>query len=122
ASRDRIDGYDRHEICSGSRGQALLPWPNRIADGSYEFGGTRHQLALNEPTLGNAIHGLVRWTAWTVGHLAPDRVSMHHTLFPQPGYPFGLNLQIDYAIDAAGLSVCTTATNIGTDACPYGAG
>ena len=31
------------------RGQVLLPWPNRIEDGSYEFDGRRHQLALNEP-------------------------------------------------------------------------
>ena len=30
--RERRDG-------SGSRGQVLMPWPNRIAGGSYEFGG-----------------------------------------------------------------------------------
>ena len=38
-SRERIEGYDRDEMCSGSRGQPLVPWPNRIAAGSYEFGG-----------------------------------------------------------------------------------
>ena len=47
---------------------------------------------------------------------------MQHTLFPQPGYPFMLSLEIHYAIDDAGLRVRTTATNIGPDACPYGAG
>lgn len=121
-ARDRIEGYDRDEICSGSRGQALVPWPNRIAGGSYEFGGTHHQLALNEPTLGNAIHGLVRWSGFTVGEHAADRVTMHHTLFPQPGYPFMLGIEIEYALDDSGLCVRTTATNLGGDACPYGTG
>jgi aldose 1-epimerase len=121
-SRDRIEGYDRDEMCSGSRGQVLVPWPNRIADGSYEFGGTRHQLALNEPALGNAIHGLVRWAASVVAEHRSDRVTMSHTLFPQPGYPFALSIEIEYSLDDAGLRVRTTATNNGPDRCPYGAG
>jgi aldose 1-epimerase len=43
-------------------------------------------------------------------------------LHPQPGYPFSLALEVEYALAADGLSVRTTATNIGVDACPYGAG
>ena len=39
----------------------LIPWPNRLQDGSYEFDGRRHQLPLTEPEHSNAIHGLVRW-------------------------------------------------------------
>lgn len=122
ASRSRIDGYARDEMCSGSRGQPLVPWPNRIAGGSYEFRGERHQAALNEPALGNAIHGLVRWAGWTVGDHFADRVTMTHTLHPQPGYPFLLALEIEYALDDEGLRVRATATNLGGDACPYGAG
>jgi aldose 1-epimerase len=121
-SRPRIEGYERDEMCSGSRGQALMPWPNRIASGSYEFRGTRHQLALSEPEKGNAIHGLVRYSNWTVAHLEADRVTMTHTLYPQPGYPFLLGLEIEYALGEAGLGVRATATNLGADACPYGAG
>jgi aldose 1-epimerase len=121
-SRPRIDGYAPNEMCSGSRGQPLVPWPNRIAGGSYEFRGEHHQLALTEPALGNAIHGLVRWANWTVGSHVADRVTMTHTLHPQPGYPFLLALEIEYALDDDGLRVRTTATNLGGDACPYGAG
>ena len=43
-------------------------------------------------------------------------------LHPQPGYPFSLRLEIEYALSDHGLAVRTTATNVGPTACPYGAG
>jgi aldose 1-epimerase len=120
--RDRIDGFARDEMSTGSRGQVLMPWPNRIASGRYEFGGTSHELALNEPARHNAIHGLVRDANWQVAAIEADRVTMAYRLSPQPGYPFALALEIEYAVSEAGLAVRATATNVGPDACPYGAG
>jgi aldose 1-epimerase len=117
-----LDGYGADELASAGRGQVLIPWPNRIEDGAYEFGGMRHQLPLNEPEARNAIHGLVRWVAWSAGEREPDRVVMEHTLRPQPGYPFSLRLGIEYALSDKGLRVTTTATNIGSESCPYGSG
>jgi aldose 1-epimerase len=121
-SRERIEGYARDEMCSGSRGQVLMPWPNRIASGQYEFRGASHQLALNEPAKNNAIHGLVRYSNWEVTSVGPDRVVMALVLYPQPGYPFLLHLEVTYRLDATGLHVLAVATNAGVDACPYGAG
>jgi aldose 1-epimerase len=100
----------------------LIPWPNRIRDGSYEFGGRRHQLALTEPSARNAIHGLVRWVGWTVAERDASRVVMEHTLHPHPGYPFSLDLSIEYTLTGDGLGVRTTATNTGPDPCPFGSG
>ena len=119
---DLLDGYAADEIATAGRGQVLIPWPNRIEDGWYEFGERRHQLALNEPEAQNAIHGLVRWVAWSVREREPDRTVVEHTLRPQPGYPFSLRLSIEYALSDEGLRVTTTATNIGGEACPYGSG
>jgi aldose 1-epimerase len=64
----------------------------------------------------------VRWVAWSAGEREPDRVVMEHTLRPQPGYPFSLRLGLEYALSDKGLRVTTTATNIGSEACPYGSG
>jgi aldose 1-epimerase len=100
----------------------LAPWPNRLSDGRYEFDGRRHQLPLTEPENRNAIHGLVRWVAWTVREREPHRVVVGHVLRPQPGYPFTVELQIEYALDDDGLAVRTTATNVGADPCPFGCG
>ena len=117
-----LDGYAADELAPSGRGQVLAPWPNRIEDGTYEFGGAQHQLPLNEVPARNAIHGLVRWSAWSAAEHSPDRVLLEHTLHPQPGYPFSLALGIEYSLSQDGLRVTSTATNIGPEACPYGFG
>jgi aldose 1-epimerase len=120
--REFVDGYGDNEMSSSGRGQVLIPWPNRLQDGNYTFDGRHHQLPLNEPERRNAIHGLVRWVVWTAATREPHRVVMEHVLHPQPGYPFSLKLSIDYTLSGGGLRVQTTATNLGTDPCPYGSG
>ena len=120
AGRELLDGYARRGDGRSGRGQVLIPWPNRLEDGSYEFDGRRHQLPLDEPARENAIHGLVRWAAWTVAERDGDRVVVEHMLHPQPGYPFALALAIEYALVGRGLAVRTTATNVGDEPCPYG--
>jgi aldose 1-epimerase len=120
--RDVLDGYGADEPANAGRGQVLIPWPNRLEDGAYDFAGQRHQLPLTEPEARNAIHGLVRWVPWSVRERDEDRVVLEYTLHPQPGYPFSLELSIEYALSGAGLRVTTTATNFGRDACPYGTG
>jgi len=121
-SHDLVNGYGVDEMATAGRGQVLIPWPNRLQDGLYEFESRTHQLPLTEPEHGNAIHGLVRWSVWNVAAREPDRVVMTHRLHPQPGYPFTLDLSIEYALSASGLSARTTATNVGLDRCPYGCG
>ena len=39
ASRELLDGYRADEMSSSGRGQVLIPWPNRLQDGRYEFDG-----------------------------------------------------------------------------------
>jgi aldose 1-epimerase len=120
--REVLDGYPPDELAASGRGQLLIPWPNRIRDGAYELDGRRHQLPLNEPERDNAIHGLVRWSSWSITERAADRVVLGHVLRPQPGYPFTLELRVEYSLSPEGLAARTTATNAGADACPYGAG
>jgi aldose 1-epimerase len=120
--RPVVHGYGEDEMCSAGRGQLLMPWPNRVRDGRYAFAGREHRLPLTEPERGNAIHGLVRWAAWSVAVLEPDRVVMRHRLHPQPGYPFLLDLEVEYHLPGDGLRVRTTARNVGSEPCPFGAG
>ncbi len=120
--RDIVDGYDVDQICPSGRGQILAPWPNRLEDGTYDFDGGHHQLPLNEPEAGNAIHGLVRWAPWKVRAQRPDHVTLEYRLHPQPGYPFSLALTVAYTLADDGITVHTAAQNVGSDACPYGIG
>lgn len=117
-----LDGYAAEAMCDGARGQLLVPWPNRLRDGVYEFRGSQLQLALTEPERSNAIHGLARWTPWSVLWQRPGEAALGLDLPPQPGYPFQLRLEVVYRLASDGLSVVQSATNIGSDPCPYGSG
>jgi aldose 1-epimerase len=117
-----LDGFRADEVCPGGRGQVLMPWPNRIADGRYEFSDKLHQLPIDEPQLGHAIHGLVRWADWQVEHRGPDVARLRHRMAARPGYPFQLELSVEYRLSSAGLGVTFGATNIGPASCPFGAG
>jgi aldose 1-epimerase len=119
---EEVLGFGLHEMSSSGRGQPLIPWPNRLAGGSYDFAGTAHHLPLTEPDRGNAIHGLVRWANWAVAEQGHRHVVMAHRLHPQPGYPFVLDLRLRYGIGDDGLTVELTATNRGDGPCPFGAG
>jgi aldose 1-epimerase len=120
--RGVLDGYGADEMSSSGRGQVLIPWPNRLQDGRYNFDGQDHQLAIDDVEEQDAIHGLVRWVAWVVAERAEDWVVMEHVLHPRPGYPFTLALRVDYRLSDEGLRVRTTATNRGRVPCPYGTG
>ncbi|HET9078099.1 MAG TPA: aldose 1-epimerase family protein [Acidimicrobiales bacterium] len=118
-----FDGYDLEERCTGARGQTLIPWPNRLKDGTYTFGdGDTQHLPLTEPDKHNAIHGLVRWANWSVVAQADEAVTVAHVLHPQSGWPYTLALSITYRLGPGGLGVTTTATNVGSSPCPYGTG
>ena len=120
--RPVLDGFERDEHADGGRGQALLPWPNRLRDGRYVWDGEIMQLALSDAGLGHAIHGLVRWRNWQLLAWEPSRLTLGLRLFPMAGYPFTLGLTIDYELSDAGLGVRTRAENLGSAACPYGVG
>lgn len=120
--RPVLDPYRPEEMCDGAHGTPLIPWPNRLEDGSYVFDGDQHQVALTEPARHNAIHGFLRWRSWQAAERTADSVVMRHLLMPLAGWPFALALSIRYALGPEGLEVTTGAENIGDRACPFGAG
>jgi aldose 1-epimerase len=117
---DRIDGYGADELCPGSAGQVLAPWPNRIRDGRYTFGGCSHQLPLTEPDRQNALHGLVNWLPWELVTRTDDSVTVRCDLRPQPGYPWPLRLTTTWRISADGLRADHEVINRGGTECPFG--
>ena len=95
-----IAGYEADELPPAGAGQLLAPWPNRVDGGRYVFGGTEYQLALTEPARGNAIHGLTRWAAWTAVQQDASAVRLRSAPHGQQGYPFGLEIEAEYRLDA----------------------
>ena len=119
---DLVAGYAADEMARAGRGQLLMPWPNRIRDGRYAFAGAQHQLALTEPARHNASHGLVRWVRWQPVRQNEQTVRLTTRLHPQPGWDGTLDLVVAYTLGDEGLTVTTSATNVGTTRAPFGCG
>jgi len=119
---EMLDGFGANEWSESGRGQVLAPWPNRLGDGRYEFGGIAAQAPLNEPELGNAIHGLVRWLPWRCEVLAQNVMVVRCTIWPTPAYPFLASLGLEYRLGREGLAVTATVRNEGSVALPFGLG
>ncbi|MHB1738945.1 MAG: aldose 1-epimerase family protein [Actinomycetes bacterium] len=119
---DLVAGYPIDAICDGGRGQILAPWPNRVADGRYVVEGRTLQLDLSDPAGQAAIHGLVRWEPWRLAERHDDHVRLTHRLSARPGYPWTLDLEVDYRLGTDGLTVTMRARNLTAVTVPYAQG
>jgi aldose 1-epimerase len=119
---DILDPWPRDAMCDGAHNTPLVPWPNRIKDGRYRFDGNDYQVALTEPAQRNAIHGFGRWSNWRLREREESRLVVGFTIHPQTGYPFTVDIAIEYALDNRGLTTRITAQNLGDKTCPYACG
>jgi aldose 1-epimerase len=119
---DVLDGFAVDAMADGSRGQTLIPWPNRVKDGRWHWHGRDRQLALTEPKQHNAIHGLVRWLEWDVIESDQASVVVGCTVAPQTGYEWRLDVRVRYSLDDNGLTVEQAITNRAAEPAPVAAG
>ncbi len=103
-------------------GMTLVPWPNRTAGARWTHQGATQQLDITEPSKGNASHGLLRNTAYSLLDRSDDSVTLGATVYPQHGYPFTLDVAVTYALTDDGLRVSYRLDNLGAAAAPFGVG
>jgi len=119
---DILDGFPDDERSSDGRGQVLAPWPNRLTDGRYSYGGRECQAPLNELSRHDAIHGLVRWLDWSIVAHASDLLTLSCTVRPQPAFEWQIDLEITYAVGDSELTVMLVARNGDSEPAPFGVG
>ena len=117
-----LDGFGENEICTWSRGQQLVPWPNRVRDGRWSYAGQSQQLPLNEPDRHNAIHGLTHWMPWLLVEHGKSSVTQRVVIHPQPGWPGSLEVTLRHKLSSKGLTVTVTARNLSEEDLPFGYG
>ncbi len=120
--RDLVVPFEADEVRPAFRGATLAPWPNRVVDGRYVFGGVEHELALTEPKRGHALHGLAAWLDFTVADKGPSHVTLVAVVEPQAGYPWRVTVETTYSLRAEGLTQTVTATNESAAPAPWGTG
>ncbi len=119
---DLVPRYPDDVPTPAASGVVLVPWPNRIRDGKYSFGGVDRQLALSEPAFGNASHGLLRFGSYTAVEASDERIVLAADVVPQTGYPFHLRTRVTFTLLADGLHVSHVIGNVGAEAAPVALG
>lgn len=119
---DLVPRYADDQPTPAGSGVVLLPWPNRIRDGVWTQRGITRRLAISEPALGNASHGLLRFTAYRAESRDDHAVTLRADVFPQTGYPFHLESRVTFALTSDGLAVDHEIRNVGAEDAPVALG
>jgi aldose 1-epimerase len=118
--RDLVIPFDADEVRPGFRGAILVPWPNRIVDGSYTFDAVEHQLAITEPARQQALHGLGAWLDFEAVDKSPSHVTLEAVVEAQAGYPWRVVVRTTFSLNSEGLSQSVVAVNDSATAAPWG--
>ena len=108
---------EQFEISSGGHRATIVEVGGGLRE--YEVDEAR---PLTEPEKRDAIHGFLLWRPWDAVEGDADRAVMAARLYPLDGYPFALDIRVAYQLGPEGLTVTTTAENVGECPCPYGHG
>ena len=120
--RDLVVPFDADEVRPAYRGVTLAPWPNRVVDGRYSFGGRDFQLALTEPARSHALHGLAAWLDFEAIDKGSDHVTLQAVILPQTAYPWRVVVTTTFALGPDGLTQTVTARNESGEPAPWGTG
>lgn len=120
--RDLVVPFDADEVRPSHRGATLAPWPNRVVDGRYTFGGVERQLPLTEPARSHALHGLATWLDYEAVDKGPDHVTLAAVIQPQTAYPWRIVVTTTFALGPDGLTQTVSARNESADEAPWGTG
>ena len=118
---DLISRYPENIPTPSCSGVVLAPWPNRVRDGAWDDDGTAQQLAISEPKLNNASHGLLRFTAYEIEQ-TDTGATLRATIHPQTGFPYEIATTVTYALTDVGIEVTHTLTNRSDAAAPAALG
>lgn len=118
---DLVSRYPENIPTPSCSGVVLVPWPNRVRDGSWDDNGAAQQLSISEPKLNNASHGLLRFTAYEIEQ-TDAAATLRATVHPQTGYPYEVATSVTYTLTDAGIEVAHTLTNRSDAAAPVAVG
>jgi aldose 1-epimerase len=122
AGRDLTEPVAPDAIAPQGNGLVLAPWPNRVRDGRWRGEGAEQRLAITEPALGNASHGLLRNTGYRIIERTASSVELGALIAPQLGWPFTLETRVTYRLEPDGIAVTHRAVNGSAGDAPWAVG
>ncbi|AII74499.1 Aldose 1-epimerase [Bifidobacterium coryneforme] len=120
--QDLIASFEPDGLVPCSNGCVLVPYPNRIEDGEYTFQGKTYSMPIDEHGRRTAIHGFGYRYYWKLERLSESSVTLVWRVPDLASYPFDVLVGVTYTLDDRGLTMTTTATNMGDEAAPWAFG
>lgn len=103
----------------------LIPFPNRVDRGLYQFNGQTYRLTPNHIAEDNAIHGLVlnrKFDAKFEQNEHAATLTLQHDFEGTPGFPFPFLTTIIYTFQTGQLNCSVLVHNLGSQPMPMGVG
>ena len=104
----------------------LFPFPNRIANGEFVFGGKTYRIQAGR---GHAIHGFVSSQPWRVtatgtnnGAWVTGVTDTESNPLLKERWPWPCRLTVTYRLAGRSLTMTAVAENLGTEPMPFGFG
>ena len=126
-----LKGYDNFaelDTLSWSRAALLAPFPNRLRDGKFSFGGEQFSFPINNEATQTAIHGLIRQFPFTADDIVTEEDYCQVTCSTsydgdKDYFPFSFKATVIYTLhNEQGLSFVFSVSNTGDRAVPVGLG
>lgn len=123
-----IDGFaspEEFEAARGARSWIMAPFANRIKDGKYSFNGKEYHLKPIPPRT-EVIHGFTSYENFSIKHktVEPEfaKVILECNSIRKgkyEGYPFDINIFVEYTLSEGSLNIKVTAENMGEEDAPF---
>lgn len=121
--KDIVVPFDENMQQSNTcQGFVLVPYPNRIKGGEYDFEGKHYELPIDEHARNTALHGFGYRYYWTLEELTESSVTLSWRVPNINSYPFDLTVTVTYTLTDAGLEIHVEAANHGDVNAPWGFG
>ena len=120
--RQALQPYDVTKLPPYATGFTMAPWANRMRDGKWRDGEKTFTNPITEARTNTALHGLLLDTVYEVAHQTASSVTFRTVLLPSDGYPFEVQIEVEYQLVADGLTVAHRAINRSNHPAPYGTG
>lgn len=131
-----VDGFDHlhqspdlfpHGDPAHSGIPILFPWPNRIANSTFDYDAVTYQLPVTEPTTGASLHGFALRVPWRVLNQQPDQVTAEFLLSRDAAehagsWPADAGLRVTYRVEPGSLIVTSVVFCGDHRPLPYGLG
>ena len=108
-----------HDLNPYADGLVMAPWANRIDGGKWKLDGQELQLEINDPSMNNAIHGLVSQSVFEIANQTESSLTLAALIQPTSGYPFKLEISVTYQLTSDGIDVTHHAKNLSDQAAPF---